>query len=47
MLEVMYIKLAKIVWFVGSTKMFYTCSLNLQICYVRYQNSSHKTDIAL
>ena len=29
MLEIMYIILAKIVWFVGSTKMFYAGSLNL------------------
>ena len=47
MLEIIYIILAKIVWFVGFTKIFYTSSLNLQICYVRYQNYSHKTDIAL
>ena len=40
MLEIMYIILAKIVWFVGFTKMFYTGSLNLQIY-------SHKTNIAL
>ena len=29
MLEIMYIILAKIVWFVVSTKMLYTGSLNL------------------